>query len=679
MKADYYVSPSGRDTWSGTLPAANDAGTDGPFATIGRARDAVRDRRARRDPGAARAPVTVALRGGTYRLGGPLRFGPDDSGDEGSPVVYRSYPGERAVWSGGRRITGWEKGRDGVWTVRVPEVADGSWYFRSLWVNGARRLRPRLPKSGAWTVAGRAEPRHEAFRFEPGQIDPAWHDRDHVEVVVVQFWTEARLRIASIDTTSSTVAFTGASWRPLDWSKAWYVENVREALSLPGEWYLDRTSGLLSYVPHEGEDPNRDEVIAPVAETLVEIDGGADGSRSVEHLELVDLDFAHTGWHMPHPHGIAIPQAEIPVASGVVFAGNLSYGENQPQVAAPVPPTLLLRGARACAVERCEIAHTGGWGVEVGDRCRDIRIAANHVHDIGAGAVRIGSAVNPERDEDEATGVRVEDNRIHDGSNVFLGPAAIWIGQSGRNRVAHNEIRGAFEWGISVGWNWNYWPPNRHRENVIERNHIHHVGESHTGCHGAIYFLGVSPGTICRGNLIHDITGGGCGIILDNACFGIVVERNVIHHTDAAGICFNYNDSGNVVQNNIFALSRGFAYERYGDPPATGGEKVDQTGIFYRNIFTWREGTFMLKKEWVNFDTLMNYNLYWDASGKPIDFAGLDFAGWQAKGLDRASLVADPLFKDPEHGDFYLPPSSPAFRLGFRPVEVAGAGPRPGR
>lgn len=81
----------------------------------------------------------------------------------------------------------------------------------------------------------------------------------------------------------------------------------------------------------------------------------------------------------------------------------------------------------------------------------------------------------------------------------------------------------------------------------------------------------------------------------------------------------------------------------------------------------------------MNFDTLMNHNLYWDASGKPIDFAGLDFAGWQAKGLDRASVVADPLFVDPEAGNFALRPGSPAQRLGFHPIDLRQAGPRTGR
>ena len=38
----YYVSTAGRDTWSGRLAEADGDGGDGPFATLERARDAVR-------------------------------------------------------------------------------------------------------------------------------------------------------------------------------------------------------------------------------------------------------------------------------------------------------------------------------------------------------------------------------------------------------------------------------------------------------------------------------------------------------------------------------------------------------------------------------------------------------------------------------------------------------------
>ena len=668
MKADLYVSPAGNDSWSGKRPDPNATGTDGPLATLAAARDAVRLMEKGR-------PVTVELRGGNHPMERTCVFGPEDSGTAEAPVSYRAAAGEKPVLVGGRRITGWEVGSDGVWTVRIPEVERGEWYFRSLWVNGERRSRPCLPKEGAYEVAAPAEPKHEAFRYNPGEIDPGWRSRDDVEIVVVQFWTEARLRIREIDTETNTVTFTGASWRPLSWSKAWFAENVSEAFELQGEWYLDRPTGTLSYRPLPGEDPESVEIIAPVAETLIRVQG--DAERPVEHLVFSGIGMGYTYWEMPEPHGISIPQAEIPRKEGVVFAGDLAYGRDLPQVAAPVPATFSASGMRHCAVEGCEISRTGGWAVELLDRCADNRIAGNHIHDIGAGAVRIGEPGCPERDEDETVRTMVTDNVIHDGSRVFLGPAGIWVGHSSGNLIAHNEIYNDFEWGISVGWSWNYFPPGRHQYNVVEYNHVHHLGMSHTGCHGAIYFLGVSPGTVCRRNVIDHITGG-CGIILDNACFGILIEDNLSYHTGAAGLCFNYNDSGNIVRNNIFALSKTYMYERYGDLPATGGEKVDQTGIFYRNIFYWKEGRFMRRDEWPNFDTLMNHNLYWDGRDGSVDFAGLTFDGWRGKGLDRDSVLADPLFTDPENGDFTLPPDSPALRLGFRPFDPGEARPRRG-
>ncbi|MFW6162701.1 MAG: right-handed parallel beta-helix repeat-containing protein, partial [Planctomycetota bacterium] len=40
--ADVFVSTEGNDAWSGTVGAPNADATDGPFATLARARDAVR-------------------------------------------------------------------------------------------------------------------------------------------------------------------------------------------------------------------------------------------------------------------------------------------------------------------------------------------------------------------------------------------------------------------------------------------------------------------------------------------------------------------------------------------------------------------------------------------------------------------------------------------------------------
>ena len=101
-----YVSAQGNDAWSGRLPEPNAAKTDGPFATLERARDAIRSMRA----GAPlRAPASVYVRGGAYALSAPLVFLPEDSGTPEAPITYASYPGEKVIASGGRMITGWKK------------------------------------------------------------------------------------------------------------------------------------------------------------------------------------------------------------------------------------------------------------------------------------------------------------------------------------------------------------------------------------------------------------------------------------------------------------------------------------------------------------------------------------------------------------------------------------------
>ena len=63
--ATLFVSTDGDDGWSGKLEAPNAEKSDGSFATIARARDAIRAMKA---DGGLSGPVNVMVRGGTYFL-----------------------------------------------------------------------------------------------------------------------------------------------------------------------------------------------------------------------------------------------------------------------------------------------------------------------------------------------------------------------------------------------------------------------------------------------------------------------------------------------------------------------------------------------------------------------------------------------------------------------------------
>ena len=87
--ADFYIAPDGDNTNPGTL--------ERPFATLARARDAVRPLVAK----GLEANVTVLIRGGTYRITEPVVFGPDDSGTDRFSITYAAYENEKPAISGG--------------------------------------------------------------------------------------------------------------------------------------------------------------------------------------------------------------------------------------------------------------------------------------------------------------------------------------------------------------------------------------------------------------------------------------------------------------------------------------------------------------------------------------------------------------------------------------------------
>ena len=129
------------------------------------------------------------------------------------------------------------------------------------------------------------------------------------------------MRIESVDPGERIVQFTGttagtAPWIEFSEGRRYRVENVKEALSKPGQWYLDRPTGELTYIPHPGETPEKTVVIAPRIDVLAKLESDDVQRPRVEYLEFRGLTFAHSHWKLP-AEGQSISQAEIRLSAAV--------------------------------------------------------------------------------------------------------------------------------------------------------------------------------------------------------------------------------------------------------------------------------------------------------------------------------------------------------------------------
>jgi hypothetical protein len=137
-----YVAPDGNDAWTGRLAQPNSTHTDGPFATLTGARDAIRQLK---HGGSLAHAVTVTIADGRYDLTNTFALDSRDSGAARTPITYQAAPGAHPVFSGGREIHGWQPGTNHLWLAHLPNVAAGGWYFEQLWVNDHRATRARTP------------------------------------------------------------------------------------------------------------------------------------------------------------------------------------------------------------------------------------------------------------------------------------------------------------------------------------------------------------------------------------------------------------------------------------------------------------------------------------------------------------------------------------------------------
>ncbi|RSM78695.1 right-handed parallel beta-helix repeat-containing protein [Kibdelosporangium aridum] len=484
----FYIDPAGDDSGPGTI--------DQPFATLDRAR------------AEARPGTVITLRAGTYRLTEPLSLSDTDSG-----VTFQAHDGEEVVISGGRIVTGWGKGADGVWTAPVPGVAT-----RQLYVSGRRAARA----SRVLDMPLR--------RTDTGYVLPepqSWHGEMELVYHGVYPWSHARCPVDSLDGTVITMAQPAFTWASrlyqsiISWEGPGAGEtngadnptSIENSPAFLTEGTFALADGVLHYLPRPGED--LDAVVAPVLETLIRAGNAHD-------IAFRGITFADTTWLRPssgkgflHYHGNGYYDG------GEIMTVTFAEGAGQVEVPtdpASMPGALHLRDCSRISFDNCHLTRLGGVALEfhggTGNTVRDSEISV-----IAGGGVVIGG---------DARDCRIDNTHIHHiGLDYHGSPAVLTVGTRA-TVIAHNEINDVPHAGIVV-----YDGTSAQVLNNLVHDTMQVLADG-----GGIYIAGSqgtshADGALIRGNVVRDtVTPYNYALYTDYGASWITVQGNVIHRND---------------------------------------------------------------------------------------------------------------------------------------------------
>jgi parallel beta-helix repeat protein len=679
--ADFFIAPDGSD--------ANPGSQEKPFATLTKAHDAART-------AAGKESVTVFLHDGIYPLPQGLKFDVKDGGTREAPVTWRAWKDEKPVLVGGRTITNFVPHKGEIVKADVGAQGFKGIAFHQLIFDGKRQHLARYPNfneqnpcGGGWAYAdGKLVPMYADIAGETKDLFTCktndvrnWARPDEVEVFVFaryNWWNDI-CRIKSFDVASRKVKLAQNASYPVRPGDRYFFQNALEELDAPGEWYLDRQTSTLYFWPP-----------SPLAgKTVV-----APSTRSILQLAPGTANLTLRGLTFECAEGTAITMSGT--TNCLIAACTIrSVGDYNGSGVA-------IGGGQHNGVQGCDIFETGSHGISISGGDVTHLIAAenfadnNYIHHVGV-FHKQGVGVNM-----TGVGNRASHNLIHDGPRMG-------IMFHGNNLVfEYNEIR--------------------HMNLETED-----TGAIYTGGRD---WLG-SRGSVIRYNYFHDMLGFGhdakgewqsphfaWGIYLDDNSGGVDVIGNIVARCPRASIHL-HNGRDNLIENNIFVdagqqqmecsgwtdkhrywtghlptMIKG--YESVASQPewqhmrnmslhptnaVLPDGKIMTGNVFTKNIIAWHDPA----AKYTSFKTfpyehnLCDSNLVWHC-GLPV-LAGQkpdpkqksattnDWAAWQSLGMDRNSVIADPLFENASKDDYRVRPRSPAFKLGFVQIPVEKIGP----
>jgi len=648
--ADFYISTLGNDQWTGTLPAPNATGSDGPFATIGRAQLAVRQ--ILLNPQGRTAPILVQLRKGIYYQSQSLSFGTLDSGTEQLPVIWGNYPAETPIVSGGRRVTGWTNVSGNEWQASLPASTQN---FEQLFYRNQRRLRPRVGSTAtsnlgtyyrvAATVYLSAPPPPgpapdpncsvyvpgsgwQCFdRFQYSSSDPivsSWKNLSppagnpcnqasgnpnlvgDIELVDFEIWTASKMRVSCVDPNNRILYLTGPTlsgvFNGFLAGHRYLIENVQDELLQPGQWFLNRAASAwtLTYLANSGENPNTDLVIIPqVAQVLV--------ASNLSNVTFQGITFQNdnfvvpaAGYQSTHSDPYVTTALSCQNCSNVVFDSD----------------TITQTSGGGLEFISCVDVGSPSWCVATNTSAMTVNNTFENgaLYDIGAMGIRVGmSPSGSDTDSNVPQFTTVKNTVIEGVGRVFPSSLGIAQGTGHDNLYNHNDIYDSYHSAIAIcefGCNPGVANSKGTFNNEISFNHVYNLMQGIMSDMGALYINTGSATFVAGGNKIlnnkvHDVVDsgvmdpngyGGFGVLLDQNTGLVEVENNLVYRTSDTAVrqtCgTQLPNTANTIKNNILALLKP-AIENIGCPaPNSGVLQFTFTNnlVLYSNSTTIQRG-----------------------------------------------------------------------------------------
>ena len=654
------VAPQGRDSAPGTAAE--------PVATLRQAQELARQERV------AGKAVQVIVHGGTYYLPETLVFTPADGGTTEAPVVWRASDGETPILSGGSRLAlTWKPSplREGVFEAAVPAGLE----IDQLWINGRRQWMARFPNRetgdglnvfDVWKLDHKAPVDPLRDPLAPERI-ARWADPTgaYFHAMHPALWGGVHWRVTG-KKPDGTLGMVGGTQnnRGASIHKTYrMIENVREELDAPGEWFHDAATATLFYYPPAGTDLARATVEIVRLRHLIEVRGTPDAP--VRWLRFTGFTFRHTARTFMETKEPMLRSDWTIYRGGAVF----------------------VTGAEDCTLADCTFDQVGGNAIFVNNYNRRVVVRGCVIADAGANGVcfvgdpgdvrnalfnynqrldpaQLDRTPGPRADNHPAD-CAVEDSLITRTGRVEKQTAGVDIDMAARITIRHCSIYDVPRAGINVGG--GTWGGH-----LIEHCDVFDTVKE-TGDHGSFNSWGrdrfwppsvfklddddvwaanrdlpeldaVDPVVIRNNRWRCDH---GWDIDLDDGSTHYEIRNNLCLH----GGIKNREGFHRVVENNVIVGS-GFHphvwYRHSGD-------------IFRRNI-VGSAGYFPARMGPPPWGADLDFNL--------VHVPGLAGASPAAKlaaqsGRDVHSIQADARFVDPARGDFRVREGSPALALGF--------------